>query len=115
MYVARPKHASCRFLPRSAESRAAATAWLPRQPIFIVDFGTLPICLPSYEKILRDWKEEGDPLHHVKMRDNTLFRCAVLKDSDGFGRIKASAITEAYKRENRREPWNGRIPGELHG
>jgi hypothetical protein len=75
----------------SAQSRAAARALLSRQPIFIVDFGTLPISLPSYEEILRDWKDEGDRYTHEQMRDNTLFRCAVLKDSDSFRRIKESS------------------------
>jgi hypothetical protein len=75
----------------SAESFAAARALLSRQQIFIVDFGTLPISLVSYEEILRDWKDEGDRYTHEQMRGNTLFRCAVLKDSDCFRRIKASS------------------------
>jgi hypothetical protein len=75
----------------SAQSRAAARALLSCQPVFIVDFGTLPISSPSYEEILRDWKDEGDRYTHEQMRDNTLFRCAVLKDSDRFRRIKASS------------------------
>jgi hypothetical protein len=64
---------------------------LSRLPLFIVDSGTLPISLPSYEEILRDWKDEGDRYTHEQMRDNALFRCAVLKDSDNFRSIKASA------------------------
>lgn len=73
----------------SAESRAEARAILKRQPIFIVDFGTLPISMPNYEEVLRDWKDEGDRYAHEQMRDSTLFRCAILKDSNDFKRIKA--------------------------
>jgi hypothetical protein len=72
----------------SAESRAAARALLSRQPITIVDFGTLPTVLPSYGEILRDWKDEGDRYTEETMRDKTLFRCSVLKDSDAFRRLK---------------------------
>jgi hypothetical protein len=75
----------------SAESRAAARAMLSRQPIFIVDTGTLPIALeslPSYEELMRSWKDEGDRYTHEQRRDNTLFRCAIPKESDEFRRIK---------------------------
>lgn len=72
----------------SAESRAAARALLSRQSIFIVDFGTLPTLLPRYEVILRDWKDEGDRYTEETMRDRTLFRRSVLKDSDAFTRVK---------------------------
>jgi hypothetical protein len=66
---------------------------LSHQPITIVDFGTLPIafeCLPSYEELLRDWKDEGDRYTHELLRDNTLHRSAILKDSNEFRRIRAS-------------------------
>jgi hypothetical protein len=56
-----------------------------------VDFGTLPIPLPSFEEILRDWKDEGDRYTHEQRRDNTVFRCAILKDSDDFGRLNMSS------------------------
>ena len=71
----------------SAESRAAARALLS-QSIFIVDCGTLPTPLPDYEEILRDWKDEGDRYTEETMRDRTLFRRSVLKDSDALRRVK---------------------------
>jgi hypothetical protein len=77
----------------SAESRAAARAMLSHRPITIVDSGTLPIfydCLPSYEELLRDSKDEGDRYTHELLRDNTLHRSAILKDSNEFRRIRAS-------------------------
>ena len=75
----------------SAESRAAARAMLSHQPIMIVDSGTLPIFydgLPSCEELLRDWKDEGDRYTHELLRDNTLHRSAILKDSNEFRRIR---------------------------
>jgi hypothetical protein len=72
------------FLLGSAESRAAARAMLSHQTIFIVDTVTLPIpsgSLPTYEELLLDWKDEGDRYTHEQRRDNTLCRCATLKDS----------------------------------
>jgi len=75
----------------SAESRAAARALLSCQPITVVDFGTLPMPLPTYEEILRDWKDEGDCYTHEQRRDSTLLRRAILKDSDAFRRIRASS------------------------
>ena len=77
----------------SAESRAAARAMLSHRPITIIDFGNLPIAfeyLPSYEELLRDWKDEGDRYAHELLRDNTLHRSAILKDSNEFRRIRAS-------------------------
>ena len=79
----------------SAESRAAARVILSRQPIFIVDTGTLPIpfeSLPSYEELLRDWKDEGDRYTHEQRRDSTLCRCAILKDSEEFRRVKEGSV-----------------------
>ena len=73
----------------SAASRAAARTLLLRQPITAVDFGTLPIPLPSFEEILRE--EEGDRYTHEQRRDSTVFRCAILKDSDAFRRLNASS------------------------
>jgi hypothetical protein len=78
----------------SAESRAAARAIVSHRPITIVDSGTLPIafeCLPSYQELLRDWKNEGDRYSHELLRDNTLCRCAILKDSNEFRRIRAAS------------------------
>jgi hypothetical protein len=72
----------------SAESRAAARALMARQPIYVMDFGTLPTLLPSYEEILRFWKDEGDRYTEETMRDRTLCRRSVLKDSDAFRRLK---------------------------
>jgi hypothetical protein len=71
----------------SAESRAAARTMLLRKPITIVDFGTLPLPLPSYEELLREWKDEGDRYTHEQRRDNTLFMCAIPKDSEDFRSI----------------------------
>jgi hypothetical protein len=79
----------------SAESRAAARVILSRQPIFIVDTDTLPIpseSLPTYEELLRDWKDEGDRYTHEQRRDSTLCRCAILKDSEEFRRVKAGLV-----------------------
>ena len=64
---------------------------LSHQPIMIVDSGTLPIFydgLPSCEELLRDWKDEGDRYTHELLRDNTLHRSAILKDSNEFRRIR---------------------------
>jgi hypothetical protein len=64
---------------------------LLHQPIFIADTGTLPIpgeSLPTYEELLLDWKDEGDRYTHEQRRDNTLCRCAILKDSEEFRRVK---------------------------
>jgi hypothetical protein len=72
----------------TVESRAAARAVLSRQPIFILDSGTLPSALPSYEEIVRNWKDEGDRYTEEKMRGRTLFRASVLKDSDALRRLK---------------------------
>lgn len=79
----------------SAGSRAATRALLCCQPIFIVDFGTLPIppeTLPSYEELLWDWKDEGDRYTHELRRNNTRCRCAILKDSKEFRRVKAGSV-----------------------
>jgi len=57
----------------------------------VVDCHTLPISLVSYDEILRGWKDEGDRYTHEQIRNNTLFRCAVLKDSGDFKRIKSSS------------------------
>ena len=79
----------------STESRAAARALLSRQPIFVVDTGTLPIPpeeLPSYEQLMRSWKDEGDRYSHEQRRDSTLCRCAILKDSGEFRRVKAGSV-----------------------
>lgn len=79
----------------SVQSRAAARAILSRQSFFIVDTGTLPIpseSLPTYEELLREWKDEGDRYTHELRRDNTLFRCAILKDSDEVRHIKAGSV-----------------------
>ena len=75
----------------SAASRAAARTLLLRQPIAVVDFVTLPIPLPSFEETLRDWKDEGDRYTQEQRRDNTVYRCAILKDSDAFRRLNASS------------------------
>jgi hypothetical protein len=48
--------------------------------------------LPSYEELLRDWKDEGDRYTHEQRRDSTLCRCAILKDSVEFRRVKAGAV-----------------------
>jgi hypothetical protein len=79
----------------SAESRGAARVILSRQSFFIVDTGTLPIpaeSLPTYKELLRDWKDEGDRYTHELRRDNTLCRCAILKDSEEFRRVKAGSV-----------------------
>jgi hypothetical protein len=76
----------------SPESRAAARALLSRQPMFILDFGTLPVLLPSYEEILRNWKDEGDRYTEETMRDRTLSRRSVLKDSDAFRRLTEETV-----------------------
>jgi hypothetical protein len=78
----------------SAESRAAARAMLLRRPLFVIDFDSLPIpheFLPSYEELLRDWEDEGDHYMHEMIRDDVLFRSAILKDSEAFKRIKGRA------------------------
>jgi hypothetical protein len=85
----------------SAASRAAARTILLRQPITVVDFGTLPIPLPSLEEILRDWKDESDRYTHDQRRDNTVSRCAILKDSDAFRRLNASSQHETFRSSSR--------------
>jgi hypothetical protein len=76
----------------SPESRAATRALLAHQPIFILDCGTLPMLLPSYEEILRNWKDEGDRYTEETMRDRTLCRRSVLKDSDAFRRLTEESV-----------------------
>jgi len=83
------------FTLGTAESRAAARVMLSRQSVLVVDLGTLPILsefLPTYEELLQCWKDEGDRYTHEKRRDNTLFRCAILRDSDEFRRIREIAV-----------------------
>jgi hypothetical protein len=83
------------FTLGTAESRAAARVMLSQQSVLVVDLGTLPIpseFLPTYEELLMDWKDEGDRYTHEQRRDNTLFRCAILKDSDQFRRIEETAV-----------------------
>jgi hypothetical protein len=78
----------------SVGSRAAARAMLLRRPLFVVDFDTLPIpteFLPTFEELLRDWKDDGDRYTHEMIRDDVLFRSAILKDSEAFKRIKRRA------------------------
>jgi len=77
----------------SAQSRAAAIAMLSHRAITVVDSGTLPIPyehLPSHKELLRDWKDEGDRYTHELLRENTLHRSAILKDSNEFRHIRAS-------------------------
>jgi hypothetical protein len=76
----------------SAVSRAAARAFLSRQPITILDFGDLPFPLPSFEELLRDWKDEGDRYTEETMRGRVLFRRSILKDSDDFKRVKEGEV-----------------------
>jgi hypothetical protein len=83
------------FTLGTAESRAAVRVMLSHQSVLFIDLGTLPILSefpPTYEELLKDWKDEGDRYTHDQRRDNTLFRCAILKDSDEFRSIKESAI-----------------------
>jgi hypothetical protein len=75
----------------SAESRAAARALMAREPIYVLVLGTLPTLLPSYGEILRDWKDEDDRYTEETMRDRTLCRRSVLKDSDAFRRLKEAS------------------------
>jgi hypothetical protein len=86
----RPRPAD--FPVGSPESRAAARALLSRQPIFILDFGTLPMLLPSYEEILRNWKDEGDRYTEETIRDRTLCRRSVLKDSNAFRHLTEDSV-----------------------
>jgi hypothetical protein len=84
----------------SARSRAAARALLLSQPIFVVDFGTLPMPvedLPTYEELLRDWDDQDDRYTHEERVDSTLFRSAILKDSEAFRRIKARRLNETER------------------
>jgi hypothetical protein len=78
----------------SVRSRGAARALLSRRPQFIVDFETLPIPIgdpPTFEELLRDWEDQGDRYTCEQLRDNTLFRCAILKTSDTSRLIKGQA------------------------
>jgi hypothetical protein len=83
------------FTLGTTESRAAARVMRSRQSVPVVDLGTLRILsefLPTYEELLKGWRDEGDRYTHEKTRGNTLFRCAILKDSDEFRRIREIAV-----------------------
>jgi hypothetical protein len=78
----------------SPKSRAAARAMLTAPPKFILDFGTLAIdaqFLPTYEEFLRDWKDDGDRYTNEEVRAETLFRCAILKNSREMQLIREKA------------------------
>jgi hypothetical protein len=89
-YGSNPRPRPSDFLLGSAASRAAARALLLRQPTTVVDFGTLPLPLPSFEELLGDWQDERDRYTHEQLRDNSQSRCTILKNSDEFRIIRAN-------------------------
>lgn len=75
----------------SSESRAAARAMLSKRPLIrSLRIGNLPVpfeLLPSYEQLMRDWKDEGDCYIWEEIRGDVIIEHEVYKDSDAFRRI----------------------------